>query len=66
METEKEKLRVEYKLYQEDKEKRLKLMTAEVAMQRQQCNAQLEELQTRNSKLEHKLLSECGKALAEH
>ena len=55
-ESESHKLRMEYQVYVEDKERQLKLLAAEVAMQKEQCTTKLDEQLQKNSRLEHKLL----------
>ena len=47
---------MEYQVYVEDKERQLKLLAAEVAMQKEQCTTKLDEQLQKNSRLEHKLL----------
>lgn len=49
---------VEYRVYQEDREQKLKLLNAEIVMQQEQYRTQVEKLQAKNSKLEHKLARE--------
>lgn len=52
----------EYQAYKEDKERQVKLLTAEVAMQREHYSTQTEQLLSKNSKLEHGLIGEPGTA----
>lgn len=49
---------VEYRIYQEDREQKVKLLNAEIAMQQEQYRTQTGKLQAKNSKLEHKLARE--------
>lgn len=49
---------VEYQAYQEDGERKVKLLTADVAMQHEQHKTQVEQLKAKYSKLEYKLTGE--------
>lgn len=49
---------VEYRIYQEDREHKVKLLNAEIAMQKEHHTTQMEKLQAKNSKLEHRIARE--------
>lgn len=57
MESDRQRLSVEYRTYQEEKERQVRLLTAEISMQREQCSTQTNKLLAKNTELEYKLTS---------
>lgn len=49
---------MEYQAYQEDQDRKVKLLNAELSRQQEQHATEMEELLANNSKLEHKLARE--------
>jgi hypothetical protein len=58
VESERQRVSVEYRAYQEGQENKVKLLSAEISMQQEHHSTQMEKLQEMRSKLEHKLARE--------